>query len=148
MERQEFLKSLGISLAFVCAGNCLSSCGGSKSNDAAPNPTPPAGTTASVDLSTKLLAVGDQSAANGILFIRIATGNAPASFVATEATCPHQGGQLVWQNTANKIQCQLHFAEYKADGSIIQGPQNSAGNTRALKIYPVTVTGSTLSATV
>ncbi|MDA9555655.1 Rieske (2Fe-2S) protein [Pelobium sp.] len=153
MERQEFLKQLGISFAVVCAGSCLSACGGkgdtgtpSNSNQ---NPPPPgAGNTVSVDVSTKLVNVGDQTTMNGVLFIRTASGNSVSSFVATEAICPHQGGSLVWINNQNKIQCQLHQSEYSINGSVTQGPQNTTGSTRALKIYATTISGNILTATV
>ncbi|MBE7175384.1 MAG: Rieske (2Fe-2S) protein [Mucilaginibacter polytrichastri] len=150
MERNEFLKSLGVGMAWVCAGTCLQACGGSKSNNPTPDPDPVGGggTSVNVDLSNRLANVGDQFSSSGVLFIRTAEGNTAASFVATEAVCPHQGGDLLWLKSQNMIQCQLHFAEYKSDGTVIQGPQNTSGNTRKLKIYPVTVNGSTLTAAI
>jgi len=149
MERNEFLKSLGLGIMVACAGNCLSACskgGESGSTPVTPTP-PPSGTTVNVDLSTKLLNVGDQFSTGNVLFIRIAGGNVPSSFIATESVCPHQGGQLQWINNQNRIQCQLHFSEYSTNGSVIQGPQNSTGTTRALKVYTTTVSGNTLTAT-
>lgn len=153
MERQEFLKSLGLGLAVVCTGACLSACGGDDTstpgnNNPPPgtNP-PPAGTTATVSL-TSLATVGASMKNNGVLFFRIAEGNTASSFVATEAICPHQNGNLNWLANNNLIQCDSHAAQYQASGAIIRGPQNSAGNTRALKIYAVTVSSTTVTATV
>jgi cytochrome b6-f complex iron-sulfur subunit len=61
MERNEFIKSLGLGMALVCTGSCFSGCGGGKSDDATPTPgggggggTPGAGTKVNVDLSTQL----------------------------------------------------------------------------------------------
>ena len=157
MERNEFIKSLGFGMALVCAGSCLSACGG-KSDDPKPEDKPKpgdgdpepggGGKTASVNLSTQLMAIGDQVTTGGVLFFRIAAGNAVSSFVATEAVCPHQGGNLVWKQGISKVQCQLHFAEYSSNGAVTQGPQGAAGSTRTLKIYTTSVSGTTLTATI
>ncbi|ATP55831.1 Rieske [Pedobacter ginsengisoli] len=152
MERDEFIKSLGLGLALVCTGSCLSGCGKS-SNDGPedkPDPGPGGGNTntATIDLSTDLKAIGDQAKANGVLFFRIAAGNTAASFVATESICPHQGGNLVWKQADNRIQCQLHFSEYATNGSVLQGPQGTTGNTRTLKIYSTSISGTKLTATI
>ncbi|WP_316813932.1 ubiquinol-cytochrome c reductase iron-sulfur subunit [Pedobacter heparinus] len=153
MEREEFIKSLGLGLALLCTGSCISGCGG-KGDTGSPDPgtNPPGGggggNTATVDLASQLMAVGDQATANGVLFFRIATGNVPASIVATEASCPHQGGNLVWKQSDNKIQCQLHFSEYSNNGTVLQGPQGTTGNTRTLKIYTTALSGTKLTATI
>lgn len=153
MEREEFIKSLGLGLALLCTGSCMSGCGKGGTGIPDPESKPPvggggSGSTASVDLATQLMAIGDQATANGVLFFRVAAGNVPASFVATESICPHQGGSLVWKQAQSRIQCQLHFSEYSTNGAILQGPQNSTGNTRTLKIYGTAVSGTTLTATI
>lgn len=154
MERNEFIKSLGFGLALVCTGSCLQSCGGKGSEGTPePKPNPPGnggggGSTASVNLINQLLNVGDQATANGVLFFRIATGNVSSSFVATEAVCPHQQGSLVWKQSLNRVQCQLHFSEYSANGAVLQGPQNTTGTTRTLKIYSTAISNNTLTATI
>lgn len=160
MERDEFIKSLGFGMALVCAGSCLSACGG-KGNDPKPddkpNPNPGGGNpnpgggggnTASVNLSNQLMAIGDQVITGGVLFFRIAAGNTASSFVATESVCPHQGGGLVWKQGISKVQCQLHFSEYAANGSVTQQPQGTTGSTRTLKIYSTAISGTTLTATI
>ncbi|WP_449438332.1 QcrA and Rieske domain-containing protein [Pedobacter steynii] len=152
MERDEFIKSLGLGLALVCTGSCLSGCGksGNDGPEDKPDPGPGGGNTntATIDLSTDLKAIGDQAKANGVLFFRIAAGNTAASFVATESICPHQGGNLVWKQADNRIQCQLHFSEYATNGSVLQGPQGTTGNTRTLKIYSTSISGTKLTATI
>ncbi len=152
MERQEFLKTLGISFAVACTGACLSACG-SKSETGtpsqAPNPTPIGSVnTVSISISSKLANVGDQTIMNGVLFFRTTAENTSSAFTATEALCPHQGGRLVWFNNQNKIQCQLHQSEYTSGGSVTQGPQGSSGGTRALKIYATAISGDIITATV
>ncbi|RYG00294.1 MAG: Rieske (2Fe-2S) protein [Chitinophagaceae bacterium] len=150
MERNEFIKSLGLGVALIGTGSCLSSCGGKKSDDPTPTPGgggPPVGTTASVDLSSALSTVGSFTTVNGVLFVRLATGNATSSFTATQATCPHQGGTLNWIAASNLIQCSLHAAQYTSGGSVSRQP-NDGGTTSALKVYPLTLAGTTLTATV
>ncbi|MBO9672713.1 MAG: Rieske 2Fe-2S domain-containing protein [Sphingobacteriaceae bacterium] len=150
MERNEFIKSLGLGVALVCTGTCFSACG--KKSDS-PDPAipngggAPAGTTASVDLNTQLLTVGASVVVNGILFIRTAAGNTTTSFAATQATCPHQGGALSFIQASNYIQCGLHSSRYTTSGSILAQP-NDGGTTSALKVYPITVSGNKLTATV
>jgi cytochrome b6-f complex iron-sulfur subunit len=153
MEREEFIKSLGLGLALLCTGSCMSGCGKGGTGTPDPETKPPVGgggngSTASVNLASQIMAIGDQVTVNGVLFFRVAAGNVPASFVATESVCPHQGGSLVWKQALSKIQCQLHFSEYGTSGAVLQGPQNSAGNTRTLKIYSTVVSGTTLTATI
>lgn len=151
MERNEFIKSLGLGMALVCTGSCFSGCG-SKSDDATPSPTPDggtpsAGTKVNVDLGTQLLTVGSFLSTGGVLFVRLAAGNAPASFAATQASCPHQGGALNWIQANNVIQCSLHASRYTSAGAVVAQP-NDGGTTTALKVYTTTVTGNTLTATV
>jgi cytochrome b6-f complex iron-sulfur subunit len=153
MERNEFIKSLGLGVALVCTGSCLSGCG-SKSDDPAPSTGGgggggggAAGTKVNLDLNTQLLAVGSSVATGGVLFIRTATGNATTSFVATQAACPHQGGSLDWVQSSNVIQCSLHSSRYTSAGAIVAQP-NDGGTTTALKIYALALSGTTLTATV
>ena len=150
MERDEFLKSLGIGLAMVCTGTCLQSCGKGGSDDTGTPGNPPGGgggggNTASVDIST-MTAVGSQKTVNGVLFIRMDSANAVSSFVATEAICPHQGGTLTWQQNNNRIICDTHASTYNSTGAVT-GQPSDGGTTRALRIYTVTLTGTTLTAT-
>ena len=151
MERNEFIKSLGLGIALVCTGSCMSGCGGSKSDDPTPTPgggtpgTP--GTKVNVDLGTQLISVGSFISVSGVLFVRLAAGNTTSSFTATQATCPHQGGTLNWIQASNLIQCALHASQYTATGNVIRQP-NDGGSTSALKTYAIEISGSILTATV
>lgn len=150
MERNEFIKSLGLGIALVCTGSCLSGCGGSKSEDPSPGPGPgpgPGGTTkVDVNLSSQLLSVGSFLSSGGVLFVRLAAGNVPASFIATQASCPHQGGTLNWVQASNLIQCSLHSSQYATNGNVLAQPSDG-GTTTALKVYSTSVNGTTLTAT-
>jgi len=144
MERNEFIKSIGLGVALVCTGSCFSACG-KKSDAPEPDQPPPAGTGISVDLGTQLLNVGTSVVVSGILFIRTAAGNAISSFAATQATCPHQGGSLGFIQSSNFIQCSLHSARYDTAGAILAQP-NDGGTTKALKTYALSLNGNTLTA--
>lgn len=156
MERNEFIKSLGLGIALVCTGSCMTGCG-SKGDDPAPNNGGngggggggggTAGTKVNVDLGSQLLTVGSFLASGGVLFIRTATGNSTSSFAATQALCPHQGGALNWVQASNYIQCSLHSSRYTTSGSILAQP-NDGGTTSALKVYALEVSGTTLTATI
>lgn len=147
MKRGEFLVK-GVLLA--CSGACALSACSSSDDGGGPNNPPGNGggpTTVSVSLSS-LAEIGDQITRNNVLFFRIAAGDTPSSFVATESICPHQGGTLVWVEDEGYIECQLHFSRYEEDGDVIRGPQGETGTTRALNVYTTTISGGNITATV
>lgn len=149
MERNEFIKSLGLGIALVCTGSCMTGCG-SKGEDPAPSGGTGGnggvtGTRVNVDLGSQLQTVGAFLSTGGVLFIRTAAGNATTSFAATQASCPHQGGVLNWVQASNVIQCSLHSSRYTTTGSIVAQP-NDGGTTSALKVYALEVSGTTLTA--
>ncbi|MCY1515552.1 hypothetical protein D9M68_501410 [compost metagenome] len=158
MERNEFIKSLGLGVALICTGSCLSGCG-KKSDDPGPSPGGggnsgggngggggSTGNKVNIDLSSQLLNVNSFVVTSGVLFIRLAAANDVTSFAATQAVCPHQGGSLNWVAANNLIQCSLHSSQYASNGSIITQP-NDGGTTSALKTYPLSISGNTLTAT-
>lgn len=151
MKRGEFISSVGKGVILVCSGSCMLA-GCSSGDDGGGNPDPPGNggngsTTVSVSLSS-LSNVGDQTTRSGVLFFRISEGDTAASFVATEAICPHQGGDLVWVENEGYIECQLHFSRYEPDGDTIRGPQGEPGTTRDLEVYPLSISNGNLVATV
>ncbi len=151
MRRGEFIVKGAL---LMCSGSCLlAACSSSEDDSMAPPPIDGGGnggdneeSKISVSLSS-LGTIGDQASKSGVLFIRIGSGNTSKDFLATEAVCPHQGGQLVWKQDNEFIECQLHFSRYQTDGGVIRGPQNAAGNTRTLKVYSVTINDDTITAT-
>ena len=145
MERDEFLKSLGLGLALVCTGSCFQACSkGGDDDDTPPDNGNPGSGNVSVDIST-LAAVGSQRVISGVLFFRLAAGNTNDAFVATEAICPHQGGNLGWQPANNHIECDNHQARFLSSGQVKSNP-STGDSVRALKIYSTTLTGTTLTA--
>ena len=143
MERQEFLKTLGISFAAVCAGSCLSACG---KDDATPAPAPPTGSTVSANLSD-LSTIGAKVIVSGVAFFRIAAGGTASSFIATEPLCTHQSGNLNWVQSSNLILCDRHSAKFNSSGVNISPPLGG-GSASDLKTFVVTVNGATVNAKV
>ncbi|TAF46374.1 MAG: Rieske (2Fe-2S) protein [Sphingobacteriales bacterium] len=144
MERQEFLKTLGISFATVCAGSCINAC--SKKNEETPQPLPPAGIKATLNLSD-IPNIGQKKIESGIAFFRIAAGDTATSFIATQAFCSHADGELLWKAKDNLIQCQFHFAEFDKNGANTRLPQ-SGGNAPNLKTYAINVANGKVNALV
>jgi cytochrome b6-f complex iron-sulfur subunit len=148
VEREEFLSKLGIGALAVCMGSCLAAC--SKGSDAAPsndngsngssNKPPASGTTITTDLSSSLTAVGDSKVSDGVIIVRIASGNTASSFTAVQVACTHEGTPINYNNSQNLFICPLHGSIFNKSGTVVQGPA-----TTALKQYTVTITNNTLT---
>ena len=127
MERQEFLAKLGISLAVVCTGCSLAGCG-SKGSNPSPNPggTPPpapgSGAVFSVNLDSDLTAVGASKVSNGIILVRVADGNVPASFTAVQVACTHEGTSINYNTVQGIFICPNHGSQFNTAGAVLLGP--------------------------
>ena len=145
MERSEFLSTLGIGLAAACTG-CLASCGkGDEPTPGGPAPTPtppPASTNFNMDLNTDIKSVGESKTTNGVIVVRLAAGNAVASFTAVQVACTHQGTSIEFKNAQGNFVCPNHFSEFSTSGVVTKGPATSN-----LKKYSIAITGNTLTVT-
>ena len=145
MERSEFLSTLGIGLAAACTG-CLASCGkGDEPTPGGPTPTPgppPASTNFNMDLNTDIKSVGESKTTNGVIVVRLAAGNAVASFTAVQVACTHQGTSIEFKNAQGNFVCPNHFSEFSTSGVVTKGPATSN-----LKKYSIAITGNTLTVT-
>lgn len=139
---------MGATLAVICAGG-LAACGG-KGDDPAPSNPPGGGggggggAKLTVNLANELTTVGSYKIASGVVLIRLAAGNVPASFAALTSTCTHEGCTLSGM-TAGKIVCGSscgHGSQFNTDGSVSNGPA-----TAALARYTVAINGTTLTVT-
>lgn len=146
MERQEFLSKLGIGLVAVCAGCSLVSCGG-KSNNPGPSTggttLPPAkgsGNLFSADLNTQLANIGDSIVQQGVILVRIASGNTAAAFTAVQVACTHQGNSIGYNTGQGIFICPAHGSEFSKTGAVVLGPA-----ALPLQKYTVTITGGTLT---
>ncbi|OOQ57287.1 QcrA and Rieske domain-containing protein [Mucilaginibacter pedocola] len=138
MERQEFLAKLGITLAAVCTGCSLVSCGSNPKNE---DPTPTTdGNIFTTNLDSELLNVGDAKVSNGVILARTAPGNTADAFSAVQVACTHEGAFINYNNTAGLYICPLHGSRFSTTGSVVQGPA-----VNALKKYNVVITGTSLA---
>ena len=150
MERAEFLSKFGLGLAAVCAGCSLVSCG-SKSSDpspgggiiggAPPPPAPGSGNLFTVDLSGQLMNNGDSVVSNGVIVVRLASGNLPASFTAVQVACTHQGTAIAYNQGEHRFICPAHGSEFSDSGQVLAGPA-------ALPLHEYTVSVDTTTLTV
>jgi cytochrome b6-f complex iron-sulfur subunit len=147
MERAEFISKLGLGLAVVCAGCGLASCG-SKGSDpspivvgGAPNPPPiGSGNLFTLDLSSQLTDIGESAVQQGVIVVRIASGNAAASFTAVQVACTHQGTAIGYNTGQGIFICPAHGSEFNKAGQVLVGPAASP-----LHQYTVSVDNSVLT---
>jgi cytochrome b6-f complex iron-sulfur subunit len=143
MERHEFLTKLGIGVAAVCTGCSIIGCG-SKVTDPTPDnggdPPPGNGNLFSVDLHNDLQTVGSSKVLNGVIVVRLAASDVPASFTAVQVACTHQGTNINFNTSQGIFICPSHGSEFNTTGGVVLGPA-----TQALKKYNVAVDGSNLT---
>ncbi|MEJ7779910.1 MAG: Rieske 2Fe-2S domain-containing protein [Daejeonella sp.] len=145
MERSQFLSTLGIGLAAACTG-CLASCGkGDEPTPGGPGitpPPPPAAINFNMDLNTDIKSVGESKTTNGVIVVRIATGNAVASFTAVQVACTHQGTSIEFKNAQGNFVCPNHGSIFSTSGAVITGPASTN-----LKKYNIAIAGTVLTVT-
>ncbi|MFI5161085.1 MAG: ubiquinol-cytochrome c reductase iron-sulfur subunit [Sphingobacteriales bacterium] len=145
MERADFISKLGIGMVVVCVGCGLASCG-SKGNDLSPSdgnaPSPPTqtGPLFTVDLGSQLSNVGSSTVSNGVIVVRIATGNDSTSFTAVQVACTHQGAAIGYNEGQGIFICPRHGSEFSKTGAVVLGPAASP-----LRQYAVTIDATTLT---
>ncbi len=144
MERRDFLSGLSATICIACAAG-LAAC--SKGDSGYSGGGGGGGNTRlTVDLSSQLPNVGSFIISGGVIIIRLAATNVPASFSALSSTCTHQGCTVATFNTSTqKIECNApcgHGSRYNTDGSVSNGPA-----TGALTKYTIAINGSTLTVT-
>jgi cytochrome b6-f complex iron-sulfur subunit len=144
MERRQFLGNLSGPVLAACAV-CMGAC--SKGGDSGTTPggtvvTPPANANITVNLNTSLLSVGSSIVQDGVIIVRLATGNTPSSFTAVQVACTHEGTSINFNSSSNQFVCPNHGSTFNTSGGVTLGPAS-----KALKQYTVTITGSTLTVT-
>ncbi|MDB4926342.1 Rieske (2Fe-2S) protein [Mucilaginibacter sp.] len=140
MERSKFLSNLGLGVAAVCVGSCVSACGSGALYDT-PQPVVPAGTSLfTVDLKTDLVNVGDSKIVGAVIIARIAAGTTPNSFSAVEVACTHLQAKIKYDVTQNVYVCPWHKSIFSTTGQVITGPA-----VKDQKKYNVVITSTTLA---
>jgi cytochrome b6-f complex iron-sulfur subunit len=141
MTRDEFLSTFGVGIAAVCAGGCLAACG-KKSETADLMPVPPTNVNFTINLNTEITAVGQSKTSSGVIVVRVASGNVPASFTAVQVACSHEGTSIEYNVNQGKFICPNHGSNFTNAGVVSLGPA-----TVNLKKYTVAVSGTTLTVT-
>lgn len=151
MERKEFLAKFGITMAAVCAGCSLYSCGSDPKDDPSPdnpgggnNNPPPGGGSGllSANLDSELRNVGDFKSGGGVIVVRLAAGATAAAFTAVQIACTHQGTPVNYNAAQGKFICPNHGSQFATNGAVLAGPAATA-----LQVYNVAISGSTLTVT-
>jgi Rieske Fe-S protein len=136
MERREFLGSITspvLAACAVCMGACSKS-GGSSANTGA------VAANFTVNLSTSLLAVGSSLVQNGVIVVRLAASNVPASFTAVQVACTHEGTSINFNAQQNQFVCPNHGSTFTTSGSVTLGPAATP-----LKQYSIAISGNTMT---
>ncbi len=143
MERRAFLGSLTGPVLVACAV-CMGSCSKSGSS---PSSTPTGGTPTgggpanfTIDLSNSLTTVGSSLVQSGVIVVRLAAGNAPASFTAVQVACTHQGTAINFNQAGNNFVCPNHGSTFTTAGAVTVGPASSA-----LQKYNIAIVGNTMT---
>lgn len=131
MNREEFLKQLGIAALVTCSGSALFSC---SQNDPAPSYVD-----FTLDLTTgqnsALNTVGGSVSANGVIVARLST----TEFVALSRSCTHEGTGVNYRSNQKDFYCPNHGARFSTTGAVLQGPAKTS-----LRRYNTELTGSSL----
>ncbi|NCI46371.1 QcrA and Rieske domain-containing protein [Sediminibacterium soli] len=142
MERRHFIETLSAPVLVACAvcmGACSKSGGGTNTGGTNGGGT---GGSASftVDLGSNLLAVGSSLVQSGVIIVRLAAGNTPASFTAVQVACTHEGTAINYNASQNKFICPNHGSTFSTNGAVTLGP--AAAN---LKSYNISISGNTMT---
>lgn len=148
MERKEFINKITGGLAITCVACMMEACskesstttGGNTGGNTGGGNT--GGNTAllTVNLNTQLLNVGDFISDSGVIVVRIAAGNAVASFSAFSNACPHQGYAVTFVKSSNTFNCALHNSNFNSDGTFKSGPANAGLAKKTVEINGTTLT--------
>lgn len=136
MERRHFLGTLGAPVLAACAV-CMGAC--SKSADGGGGAV---SANFTVDLNSNLTTIGSSLTQSGVIVVRLAAGNVPASFTAVQVACTHEGTSINYNAAAGKFICPNHGSTFTTTGAVTLGPAGTA-----LKQYNIAIAGSTMTVT-
>lgn len=131
MERRKFIVQAATPFLVFCAA-C------SKSSDQ-PNRT---GVDFTIDINSGLPALGNSLVRDGVIVVRIAASNQVTSFIAFQVECTHAANPIVWNQTSQQFNCNLHGSVFSSAGAVVNGPAN-----RPLKSYTLQLSGNNLRVT-
>ena len=133
MERKDFLKLVGTSIAMITIGSCLDGC--KKKNNSSDAPT----VDFTIDLNNSTYSALNSNGGyiynQGVIVARTMSG----SYIAVSQACTHQGVTVVYQSSNNDFYCSAHGSKFSNSGGVIAGPASSS-----LKQYTTTLNGTSL----
>jgi cytochrome b6-f complex iron-sulfur subunit len=145
MERAEFLSKLGIGVAVACTGCSLVACGSKGDNPMPSQGNPPpmgSGVLFTADLNSELMNIGNSKIQQGVIIVRVASGNVPDSFAAVQVACTHQGNTINYNTGQGIFICPAHGSEFSKTGQVLMGPA-----TTPLNAYTVIIDSNILTVT-
>lgn len=132
MNREEFLRQLGVAAMLTCAGSTMVGC--NTQNDPAP-----ASADFTIDLASSqyaaLNSVGGSVSVNGIIIARLSS----TEFVALSRACTHEGTAVNYRSNQKDFYCSNHGARFSTSGAVLQGPAKAS-----LRKYNTELTGTSL----
>jgi cytochrome b6-f complex iron-sulfur subunit len=141
MDRKHFLNSITGGMALTCISCMMAACTKEEDNGGGTiNGTSPGNAKLTIDLSTQITAIGDFVASNGIIVIRVASGNQTTSFKSFSNICPHLGGIISYDKVSSGFSCATHGATFNHSGTVTKGPASTNMTT-----LMVTISGNTLT---
>ena len=140
MKRTQFLHTVTGGIAAACV-SCLAA---AWSSSEAPTPSPPGQVPISnaftVNLNSELRGINEFISKNGIILIRLATGDVPSSFLAVSSICPHAGATVDYLSTKSSFLCLAHGSTFSSDGSLLTGPAAQGLSKLVVQIVGATLT--------
>jgi cytochrome b6-f complex iron-sulfur subunit len=136
MERRDFINTLSGPVFAACAV-CLGAC---SKNSAGGSNTGAVNANFNVDLGTSLLTVGSSLVQSGVIVVRLASGNVPASFTAVQVACTHEGTSINYNGSSGNFVCPNHGSTFTTSGTVTLGPA-----TNSLKKYNVVIAGNIMT---
>jgi cytochrome b6-f complex iron-sulfur subunit len=138
MERRKFLGTLSAPVLAACAV-CMAGCG--KSGESGGGV---AGGSANftVDLATSITTIGSSLVQSGVIVVRLAAGNTPASFTAVQVACTHEGTSINYNSAQTRFVCPNHGSTFSTSGTVTLGPA-----TNNLKVYNIAINGTVMTVT-
>ncbi len=145
MERRTFIGSLTtpiLTACAVCMGACSKGSDSPSTGSSGGNTTPPTGVNFTIDLHSALLTIGSSLVQSGVIVVRLAASDDPASFTAVQVACTHQGTSINFNQAGNNFVCPNHGSVFTTNGTVTNGPA-----TTALQKFNISVSGNILTIT-
>ena len=140
MNRRDLIQRVVVGGAvLVLAPSVLKSCTKDSTTNPGGNTKP-----TKIDLDLSLPANAALNSAGGSLIVQtiLVINTDGVNYTALTSICTHKGCTVAFNSGAANIQCPCHGSVYAISGSVINGPA-----PRALRTYPVSLTGTILTIT-